>query len=296
MSHFNFDESSDFELRSGNPGSLTTAGQAVADSTTLAIVSDPLLGQSLPSAAVGTVPRVEIVFIENNVGGIDLLREGIGAGKEVYVLDASRDGLQQIAGILAGRTGVDALHLISHGAEASVNLGSVVLDKANLSKHQEVLQRIGKSLSADADILLYGCNVGLGSGLQLIDQLAVVTGADIAASNNLTGTNTMGGDWELEVMAGRIETTTNVSTEFSTLYLDVLDVSNKTATFGTAGNFISKGGKTSSGDVSYKVNGSSNYTLQINGTTRGVIDYPKNLSYPVAWMSGCERFDVISVG
>lgn len=34
------------------------------------------------------------------------------------------------------------------------------------------------------------------------------------------------------------------------------------------------------------------FVLVINGHK----DEPKFLSYPVAWMSGCERFDVISVG
>ncbi|MGZ5559831.1 MAG: Ig-like domain-containing protein, partial [Methylobacter sp.] len=264
----------DLELLSGNPVPPVSADRTVRDPSELMIASDPLQGQSIQSPSTGDAPRTEIVFIESNVSGIDVLRDGIGAGKEVYVLDAGKDGLQQIASILAGRTGIDALHLISHGSEASVNLGSLLLNESDLSSHLNELQSIGQSLSKDADILLYGCNIGAGEdGRQLIDDLAVATGADIAASNNLTGSSTMAGDWNLEVKQGVIDTTVVVDQNTANLYLDVLDISNKTVTFGTKGNFTSHGGTGSTGDITYKVNGSANYILQIDGATTGVKDY-----------------------
>ena len=195
----------DLELFSGNQGPQVSADQTVNDFSELMIISDPLLGQPLQNSSEGTAPRTEIVFIESNVADIEVLRGGIGAGKEVYLLDANQDGLQQIATILAGRTGIDALHLVSHGSEASINLGSLLLDKSNIDNHQDELQAIGQSLSKDADILLYGCNIGAGGGKQFVDQLAVIIGADIAASNDLTGSAKLGGDWDLEVQQGNIE-------------------------------------------------------------------------------------------
>lgn len=271
MSHSIYNTGSDLELRTGLPGTASPTSPAAAVPQNLAIVSDPLLGQQAPAGATGTAPRTEIVFIEGNVGSLDVLRAGIGAGKEVYVLDAGQDGLQQIAQILAGRTGVDALHIISHGGDGAVNLGSLLLDKANLAQHQEVLQHIGKSLSADADILLYGCNVGAGNGQQLIEQFAVVTGADIAASNNPTGAAELGGDWNLEVQQGNIETQTAINPEIARLYHDVLSISSATVTFNAKGNFTSQGGNTYSiDDVNYKVNNDSSYALVINGTNTGI--------------------------
>ncbi|MEG3960519.1 FG-GAP-like repeat-containing protein, partial [Microcoleus sp. herbarium2] len=41
---------------------------------------------------------------------------------------------------------------------------------------------------------------------QFLQRLSELTGADIAASANLTGNAALGGDWELEVQTGRIET------------------------------------------------------------------------------------------
>ncbi|MEC4852562.1 MAG: DUF4347 domain-containing protein, partial [Jaaginema sp. PMC 1079.18] len=52
----------------------------------------------------------------------------------------------------------------------------------------------------------YGCNLAADeSGFALMTALNQLTGADIAASNDLTGSSVLGGDWDLEVVAGSIE-------------------------------------------------------------------------------------------
>jgi hypothetical protein len=107
--------------------------------------------------------RKEIVFIEDNVADIETLIAGIGSGKEIVILDATRDGMHQIAQALAGRSGIDALHIVSHGSEGAVSLGSLMLDAGKLDAYRDDLQAIGRSMSADGDILLYGCNVGAGT-------------------------------------------------------------------------------------------------------------------------------------
>ena len=63
------------------------------------------------------------------------------------------------------------------------------------------------ALTQDADILLYGCNVGEGAvGRGFVAQLASLTGADVAASDDATGAAARGGNWTLEVSTGRIDT------------------------------------------------------------------------------------------
>ncbi len=78
-----------------------------------------------------TVERVEIVFVDALVDdAADGLQWHPG---EVYVLDANRDGVEQIAEVLNGRTGVDAVHIISHGSAGQLNLGSATLNTSSLS-------------------------------------------------------------------------------------------------------------------------------------------------------------------
>ena len=61
------------------------------------------------------------------------------------------------------------------------------------------LATLGGALSASGDILLYGCDVAAGAdGLAFVNALANATGADVAASTDLTGAAVKGGDWVLE--------------------------------------------------------------------------------------------------
>ena len=67
------------------------------------------------------------------------------------------------------------------------------------------MQQWGKSLSESASILLYGCNIAAGeSGLKFVQKISELTGANIAASDDLTGSAALGGDWELEIAIGQI--------------------------------------------------------------------------------------------
>ncbi len=71
--------------------------------------------------------------------------------------------------------------------------------------------------------MLYGCDVAQGDvGQQFIEQLSVLTGADIAASTNLTGAANQGGDWVLEAVTGIIESPLAFSTTSLNSYTDIL--------------------------------------------------------------------------
>jgi hypothetical protein len=147
-----------------------------------------------------------IVFIDTRVADYQILIDGLDAGTEYYLIDQGSDGLDQIASLLPGRSGLDALHIISHGSAGTLYLGGSVLSNASLSDYSVQLQKIGESLSATGDILLYGCNVGAGdTGMQFIASLAQATGADVAASRDLTGAAALGGDWVLEASIGTID-------------------------------------------------------------------------------------------
>ena len=61
-------------------------------------------------------------------------------------------------------------------------------------------------LNKDADIELYGCDVGAGvAGKALVQELASITGATVGASSNDTGSAAYGGDWTLEVTSGALD-------------------------------------------------------------------------------------------
>ncbi len=167
---------------------------------------------AFPDAAEGADPlaqqRHEIAFVDGSLSNVAGLIAGIDPSVEIVMLDASRDGVEQIAAALQGRQGLDAIHILSHGSEGRLNLGNAVLDAASMQgEHLDELTAIGSALSAGGDILIYGCDfTGGEAGLQAAVILGGITGADVAASTDDTGSATLGGDWHLESSVGSVET------------------------------------------------------------------------------------------
>ncbi len=140
-----------------------------------------------------------IIFIDSNIQTTSSFNGDLDAASEIFTLDPEIDGVQQISEHLAGRQGVESIHIISHGSEGQINIGNTLLNNENVSFYGDQLTGIGEALSDDGDILLYGCDVANSTGRDFIASIASVTGADVAGSNNLTGSIDAGGDWLLEV-------------------------------------------------------------------------------------------------
>ncbi|MAE91991.1 MAG: hypothetical protein CMI67_20840, partial [Pelagibaca sp.] len=180
--------------------------------------SDPEPTADLEAAAAAvSIPasdQSEIYFIDSGVDNPDDLIAAIPDGAEVVVLDGSSDGLVQIASVLDGRSDLDAIHILSHGAPGEITLGNTTLDAASIDGHHaDELATIKSALSDSADILIYGCDFGQDEAT--LAALAEATGADVAASDDDTGHADLGGDWDLEVASGEIETEGLEATEWS---------------------------------------------------------------------------------
>ena len=149
------------------------------------------------------------VFFDSRVAGWQTLAEALPPGSAWYLIDGASDGLAQIAAVLAGRSDVQAVHIVSHGAEGSLQLGSSTLTADTLHAHAGELTAIGATLAENGDILLYGCETGAGSaGAALVDAFAALSGADVAASIDVTGAAALGGNWLLERSNGQVDAMT----------------------------------------------------------------------------------------
>jgi hypothetical protein len=149
-------------------------------------------------------PPTGLAFIDAAVADSASLVSQFQPGTEVHLLNSSEDAIGQITSILAGRSGITSLHIVSHGSDGALQLGGETVD--DLSKYDAELSQWSNSLTAHADILLYGCNVAADpTGKAFVQQLATLTGADVAASTDLTGSSALGGDWDLEFSTGSIE-------------------------------------------------------------------------------------------
>ncbi|MCJ9429439.1 DUF4347 domain-containing protein [Kordiimonas marina] len=250
----------------------------------------------LTAHAVNSEERHDIVVIDTSVSDYQSLLAGVNPNAEVILIDGTSHGIADLAAQLAGRTGISSITILSHGSVGEFQLGTDVVNSDTLASYTSELAAIGKSLTADGDLLLYGCDVGQsGQGMAFIDNVASITGADVAASNDLTGAADKGGDWVLEVATGTIESKAafdGLRTDFtSTLALTI-----GTKDFGTsisilatdsAGPVANVGGS----GLSASYSGSSTMDIGLFASGDGyAVDLPSHYGEGVAWSGEALQF------
>jgi Ca2+-binding RTX toxin-like protein len=206
-----------------------------SENQTSLLASEAPQGRSfspLVSAANGSTTHM-VTFVDSSISDYQSIVSSITTGStvssvnaqsnDVYVLDGRTDGIDQITRTLSGLRGVSAVQVISHGSSGEVVLGGKSVDGAALRSRADQVSLWSKSLTEDADILLFGCDVGAGpGGIKFVNKLAALTGADVAASDDKTGNAALGGDWVLEVNRGAIEASPFASLSYAGL-LDNID-------------------------------------------------------------------------
>ena len=168
----------------------------------------------------------QVVFVDSTINNHEQLLAGVledlASGKkdirtdsalgttsgstQVVVLDADGDQVEQISEALAKHKYLQGIHILSHGSDNSLHLGATIIDTTNIGSYSDPMRQWGASLNEEGDILLYGCNIAQDLTEQsFIQSMADLTGADVAASDDPTGNAASGGDWDLEVSTGQVE-------------------------------------------------------------------------------------------
>jgi hypothetical protein len=163
--------------------------------------------------ATDTEPLREVVFIDASTPDLDALltdlRNAADPNREftAILLSEDRGGIEQITAALSNLQNIAAVHIVSHGSEGRVELGNEILDLSTISNHLSAIESWAHALTADADILIYGCDLAAAdSGRALMQFIADASGGDVAASDDATGAETKGGDWILEEQVGNVST------------------------------------------------------------------------------------------
>ena len=166
-------------------------------------------------------PRTLIV-VDDGVADADLLLP-TGGDAMVLRIASSDDALQAIADVLESTPGIEALHMLSHGAPGGVWLGGAWLDEEALVTRATTLQAIRERLADGADVLFWGCDVAAGErGRAFVDRFAELTGTQAAASASLVGNSELGGNWSLEYATGSMTASTPFSADGMNSYAHVL--------------------------------------------------------------------------
>ena len=208
------------------------------------VTSDGLDSDALVPSSQSALQQV--AFVDRRVDNIDDLVAAL-PNASVYFIDGTQDGISYISETLAqyAPEDVESVHLFTHGQAGALQIGDETLSVDNLTGYADELAAWGQSTTGD--ILLYGCDVADGEiGRSFIEQLALFTGGDIQASDDLTGSAALGGDWDLESTVGSIESALAISESGQLTYEGTLSTRTITSNGGgpTATIFVQEGTRT----------------------------------------------------
>ncbi|MEH2211450.1 DUF4347 domain-containing protein [Nostoc sp.] len=175
------------------------------------------------NSAVSISDIHSLVFIDMAVEDYSGLVNGVLPNSQVFVLDSTQNGVEQITKILTSwadtqplvvrhRSNLTNIHIVCHGVPGCLQLGNTYLRIDTLDEYSQQLQQWQKifftsgKANNPSNLLIYGCNVALGdAGEEFVEKLHQLTGANIAASRQRIGNAALGGNWELEVRTADME-------------------------------------------------------------------------------------------
>ena len=228
-------------------------------------------------------PGREVAVIDTGIKNHGLLESlARNAGMDIIYMDDSNFGINRLVNALENGGPIEALHILSHGGPGRMELGSDTLSLDNLDSHAAALATLSKNFTEDADILIYGCRVGESdAGRDFIGELALLTQADVAASDDLTGAQALGGDWDLEVRTGDIQATPVFQAKALKDFSQLLSYSG-TVTFDNA---VTTGAYTGPAhvDASFTV---GSYLLIADGATQATQAHPVGFAGSGAYYMG----------
>ena len=162
---------------------------------------------TLANQAIGSTLIVVDPSVPDYESLLDQLTNQQSGPTDILVLDSQRDGLEQIADRLEQLGETRSIHILSHGDETGLHLGSNWLSADTIAMRSHTLALWQPYLTADADVLFYGCDLAANAtGQEFLRTFGQLTGADVAASTDATGASLLGGDWQLEFQSGSVET------------------------------------------------------------------------------------------
>ncbi|WP_146582950.1 DUF4347 domain-containing protein, partial [Neorhodopirellula pilleata] len=156
----------------------SVAGEATPSQDEL---SEPPEQSDLPDVSrLDATKPIEIIFVDAGVQDADTLIANLRDSNAdtqwlIVHLGAEQNGIDQITQTLTSMSGVDAIHLLSHGDGAGVVLGNTKLTVGSAPSYAGDIAAWGHALDAQANLLIYGCDLARTTeGQDLIEMLAIV--------------------------------------------------------------------------------------------------------------------------
>lgn len=140
----------------------------------------------------------EMLFVDTSVDDLATILCSLRPGVEAVVLDRATAPARQIAVALHSIRGLDAVHVIAHGAPGRVNFASGHWSVETVENEPDDFVAIGRAIAAHGDLRLWSCHTGAGvAGGRFVARLARATGASVATASGRVGARARGGCWNV---------------------------------------------------------------------------------------------------
>ena len=106
--------------------------------------------------------------------------ENLAPEAEIIVLDYDADEIVQIGEYLDDYRHIEGIHIISQGQSGELFFANTELNQETLPAYQQAIQQWRKSLTEDAEIIFYGCDLNSEEeGADVIQQVDQRTLAEV---------------------------------------------------------------------------------------------------------------------
>ena len=182
-------------------------------------------------ATASSTPIDSVLFVDPRVSGWQDLANSVSASTKVVVIDPTLDGITQVTQTLSQLHGIKEVDFLTYGQSGQIELGASTVTDASLMANATAVAGWRNSLSDNAQIQFWGCDVGAGqAGAAFVNDLHTLTGVGVAASTDATGAAALNGDWNLERTAGTVTAFQPFSTDAESHFDTVLDAPQATVT------------------------------------------------------------------
>ena len=150
--------------------------------------------------------RVDVLLVSSSLENADDIVNSASTDTIIVVYDArtasAADLLQQITTALDGKVADSIGFVTESGENAHIQLFAdtdTSLDTVNDSVHQDFFSHLDSLLDEGGQVNLFASNLAsTAEGEALVDAMSDAIGHDVAASTDETGSESAGGDWDLE--------------------------------------------------------------------------------------------------
>ena len=151
-------------------------------------------------------PHKDVVIIDKSLENYQELASQSENSSLVILVENTDNGLSALVDKLNALTGIERLHILTHGSNGSFILGGQQLEEQNVGKFGSFWKAVSNSFASEkSELLIYSCQLASGSsGKSFVEKLHNLLAVSVAGSVDNTGFSPRGGNWDLEYVAGNV--------------------------------------------------------------------------------------------